>query len=81
MMVIEELLDIRALLFETAETLYGPEWIMAEAFWGSITERQLMDNTYELSEMGYGFPEPSDDEIKAAKDIAKKFGLGLDLEE
>ena len=78
MISIEELLDVRALLFETAETLYGPEWIMAEAFWGSTTERQLMDNTYELDKLGYGYPEPSDEEIEAAEKIAKKFGLGLD---
>jgi hypothetical protein len=80
-MMVDDLLDIRALLFETAETLYGPEWIMTSAFWGSTTERQLMENTYELSDMGYRFPEATDGEIKAAKDIAKKFGLGLDLEE
>lgn len=79
-MSIEELLDIRALLFETAETLYGPEWIMTEAFWGSTTERQLMEITHELVEEGYEFPEPTEGEVEVAKDIAKKFGLGLDLE-
>jgi hypothetical protein len=77
--MINELLEIRQMLFETAELLYGPEWLIDNKFWGSPTELQLMDNTFELENLGYSFPEPSEEEVEKAKNIAKDLGLGFDF--
>ncbi len=77
--MINELLEIRHMLFETAELLYGPEWLTDNKFWGSPTELQLMDNTFELENLGYKFPEPTEEEIEKAKNIEKDLGLGFDF--
>ncbi len=78
--MIEQLLEIRALLFDAAESLYGEDWLTDKRFWGSPTELQLMDNTFELENLGYNFPQPSQQELDKAKQIAKDLGLGLDFE-
>lgn len=79
--MIERLLELREMLFDTAEELYGPSWITNRAFWKSITQRQLMEVTIQLDNMGYDFPEPSDEEVNQAKNIAKDLDLGLDFED
>ena len=77
--MIDRLLEIRELLFEAAVALYGDLFITEDAFWGSVTDRQLSENTMQLENLGHQFEEPSEEEIEAAKELAKKLGLDLDL--
>jgi len=77
--MIERLLEIREMLFETAEALYGEMFLMEDKFWGSVTDRQLQDNTIQLETLGHQFEEPSEEMLEAAKELAKKLGLDLDL--
>lgn len=79
--MIERLLEIRQLLFETAEALYGEVFIAHDSFWGSVTDTQLRENTLELIALGHEFEEPSEAEKDLAKKVAKKLGLDLDLED
>ena len=76
--MIENLLEVRQILFQIAEELYGDLWVMEEKFWGSPTEREL--NLIQQKLFDFGWEEattPEQEEI--AKEIAKKFGLDLDL--
>jgi len=77
--MIERLLEIREMLFETAEALYGEMFLMEDKFWGSVTDRQLQDNTIQLETLGHQFEEPSEEQLEAAKELAKKLGFDLDL--
>jgi hypothetical protein len=77
--MIERLLEIREMLFETAEALYGEMFLMEDKFWGSVTDRQLQENTFQLETLGHQFEQPSEEQIEAAKELAKKLGLDLDL--
>jgi len=77
--MIERLLEIREMLFETAEALYGEMFLMEDKFWGSVTDRQLQDNTIQLETLGHQFEQPSEEQVEAAKELAKKLGLDLDL--
>ena len=77
--MIERLLETRENLFEIAATLYGDLFITEDAFWGSVTDRQLQENTIQLETLGHTFPEPSEEQLEEAKIIAKKLGLDLDL--
>jgi len=77
--MIDRLLEIRELLFEAAVTLYGDLFITEDAFWGSVTDRQLQDNTIQLETLGHQFEQPSEEQVEAAKELAKKLGLDLDL--
>jgi len=77
--MIDRLLEIRELLFEAAVALYGDLFITEDAFWGSVTDRQLSENTMQLENLGHQFEEPSEEEVEAAKELAKKLGLDLDL--
>ena len=67
------------MLFETAEALYGEMFLTEDKFWGSVTDRQLQDNTIQLETLGHQFEEPSEEMMEAAKELAKKLGLDLDL--
>ena len=73
--MIERLLEIREMLFDAAATLYGDAFIMEDSFWGSVTDKQLIENTLQLENLGYKFEEPSEPEQEAAKELAKKLGL------
>ena len=77
--MIERLLEIREMLFETAEALYGEMFLMEDKFWGSVTDRQLQENTFQLEDLGHQFEQPSKEQVEAAKELAKKLGLDLDL--
>jgi hypothetical protein len=77
--MIERLLEIREMLFETAEALYGEMFLMEDKFWGSVTDRQLQENTFQLEDLGHQFEQPSEEQLEAAKELAKKLGFGLDL--
>jgi len=67
------------MLFETAEALYGEMFLMEDKFWGSVTDRQLQENTFQLEDLGHQFEQPSEEQVEAAKELAKKLGLDLDL--
>ena len=67
------------MLFETAEALYGEMFLMEDKFWGSVTDRQLQENTFQLEDLGHQFEQPSEEQLEAAKELAKKLGFGLDL--
>jgi len=73
--MIERLLEIREMLFDAAATLYGDAFIMEDSFWGSVTDKQLIENTLQLENLGYRFEEPSESEQEAAEELAKKLGL------
>lgn len=73
--MIERLLEIREMLFDAAATLYGDAFIMEDTFWGSVTDKQLIENTLQLENLGYKFEEPSESEQEAAEELAKKLGL------
>ena len=73
--MIERLLEIREMLFETAEALYGEMFLMEDKFWGSVTDRQLQENTFQLEDLGHQFEEPSESQQEAAEELAKKLGL------
>jgi len=77
--MIERLLETRGALFGIASTLYGDLFVSEDKFWGSVTDRQLQENTFQLMDLGYDFPEPSDEEREVAAKIAKD--LGLDFED
>ena len=77
--MIDRLLEIRELLFEAAVTLYGDLFITEDEFWGSVTDRQLQENTIQLENLGHQFDELSEEQVEAAKELAKKLGLDLDL--
>lgn len=77
--MIERLLEIREMLFETAEALYGEMFLMEDKFWGSVTDRQLQENTFQLEDLGHQFEQPTEEQLEAAKELAKKLGFGLDL--
>ena len=77
--MIDRLLEIRELLFEAAVALYGDLFITEDAFWGSVTDRQLQENTIQLETLGHQFEELSEEQVEAAKELAKKLGLDLDL--
>jgi len=77
--MIDRLLEIRELLFEAAAALYGDLFITEDAFWGSVTDRQLQENTIQLETLGHTFPEPTEEQLEEAKELAKKLGLDLDL--
>ena len=79
--MIERLLETRAALFDIAATLYGDLFVLEDKFWGSITDRQLAENTFQLTNLGYDFPQPSDEEKGQAARIAKDLDLGLDFED
>ena len=63
------------MLFETAEALYGEMFLMEDKFWGSVTDRQLQENTFQLEDLGHQFEEPSESQQEAAEELAKKLGL------
>ena len=63
-----------------AAELYGDLWIMNDKFWNSPTERQLREVTMQLIDLGVTI-DPSDEQIEAAKIIAKKFGFELPPED
>lgn len=73
--MIERLLEIREMLFDAAATLYGDAFIMEDSFWGSVTDKQLIENTLELENLGHKFEEPSESEQEVAEELAKKLGL------
>ena len=77
--MIDRLLEIRELLFEAAAALYGDLFITEDAFWGLVTDRQLQENTIQLETLGHQFDELSEEQVEAAKELAKKLGLDLDL--
>ena len=79
--MIERLLETRAALFGIASTLYGDFFVSEDRFWGSLTDRQLQENTFQLMDLGYDFPELSNEQREVAAKIAKDLGLDLDFED
>ena len=63
-----------------AAELYGDLWVMNDKFWGSPTERQLREVTMQLIDLGETI-DATEEQIEAAKKIAKKFGFELDNED
>jgi hypothetical protein len=78
--MIKELKKLQNVLHDIAAELYGDLWIMNDKFWGSPTERQLREVTMQLIDLGETI-EPTDEQIEAAKIVAKKFGFELDNED
>jgi hypothetical protein len=79
--MIERLLETREALFGIASTLYGDFFVSEDRFWGSVTDRQLQENTFQLTDLGYDFPELSNEQREVAAKIAKDLGLDLDFED
>jgi hypothetical protein len=79
--MIERLLETREALFGIASTLYGDFFVSEDRFWGSVTDRQLQENTFQLMDLGYDFPELSNEQREVAAKIAKDLGLDLDFED
>ena len=77
--MIERLLETREALFGIASTLYGDFFVSEDRFWGSVTDRQLQENTFQLMDLGFDFPELSNEQREVAAKIAKD--LGLDFED
>jgi hypothetical protein len=78
--MIKELKKLQSILHDMAAELYGDLWIMNDKFWNSPTERQLREVTMQLIDLGVTI-DPSDEQIEAAKIIAKKFGIQLPPED
>ena len=78
--MIKELKKLQSILHDIAAELYGDLWIMNDKFWNSPTERQLREVTMRLIDLGVTI-EPTDEQIEAAKIVAKKFGFELDNED
>ena len=76
--MINELLEKRELLSEIASELYGDLYVTNDKFWGSPTEKQMMEVEHSLDNLGWR-DEMTPEMLEAAKQIAKD--LGLDLEE
>lgn len=74
--MINELLEKRDILAEIAVELYGDFWISNEEFWGSTTERQMLEVTEQLQNLGWE-EEVDEDQIMIADmimEILKKNG-------
>ncbi len=78
--MIKELKKKQNTLSEIAAVLYGDLWIMNAKFWGSSTEREMREVAMQLINLGETI-NPSEEQEKLAKKIAKKFGFGLDNED
>jgi hypothetical protein len=78
--MIKELKKLQNVLHDIAAELYGDLWIMNDKFWGSPTERQLREVTMQLIDLGETI-DATEEQIEAAKIIAKKFGFELDNED
>ena len=78
--MIKELKKLQSILHDMAAELYGDLWIMNDKFWDSPTERQLREVTMQLIDLGVTI-EPTDEQIEAAKIVAKKFGFELPPED
>ncbi len=78
--MIKELKKLQNVLHDMAAELYGDLWVMNDKFWGSPTERQLREVTMHLIDLGETL-DAADEQIEAAKIIAKKFGFELDNED
>jgi len=78
--MVKELKKLQNVLHDIAAELYGDLWIMNDKFWGSPTERQLREVTMQLIDLGETI-EPTEEQIEAAKIVAKKFGFELDNED
>lgn len=74
--MIKELKRKKNLLSEIAAELYGDLWIMNEKFWGSPTEKEMMEVTLALIELGETV-RPTEEQKIMANEIAKKFNLKL----
>lgn len=74
--MIKDLKRKKNLLSEIAAELYGDLWIMNEKFWGSPTEKQMMEVTLALIELGETV-KPTEEQKIMAKEIAKKFNFKL----
>jgi len=61
--MIKELLEKRDLLADIATELYGELWIAEDAFWGSTTEKQMMEVEEQLINLGWVPDEPTDEQI------------------
>ncbi len=51
--MINEILEKRDILADIAVELYGEFWITEEEFWGSTTERQMLEVTEQLTDLGW----------------------------
>lgn len=78
--MIKELKKLQNVLHDMAAELYGDLWIMNDKFWDSPTERQLREVTMQLIDLGETI-KPTDEQVEAAKIVAKKFGFELDNED
>ena len=73
--MINELLEKFNLLTDIAVELYGDEWVMNEKFWGSVTEKEMSITMTRLADLNYKWPVPTEEQLKAAADIARKLNL------
>jgi dimeric dUTPase (all-alpha-NTP-PPase superfamily) len=78
--MIKELKKLQSILHDIAAELYGDLWIMNDKFWNSPTERQLREVTMHLIDLGETL-DAADEQIEAAKIVAKKFGIQLPPED
>jgi dimeric dUTPase (all-alpha-NTP-PPase superfamily) len=78
--MIKELKKLQNVLHDMAAELYGDLWIMNDKFWNSPTERQLREVTMHLIDLGETL-DAADEQIEAAKIVAKKFGIELPPED
>ena len=78
--MIKELKKKQNTLSEIAAVLYGDLWIMNAKFWGSSTEREMREVAMQLINLGETI-NPSEEQEKLAKKIAKKFGFRLNNED
>jgi hypothetical protein len=70
--MINELLEKFNLLTDIAIELYGDEWVSNDLFWDSPTEIQMNETICNLDNLGYVWPEPTEEQINKAIEIAHK---------
>jgi hypothetical protein len=78
--MVNELLEKRELLSEIAVELYGELYVTNDKFWGSPTEKQMMEVEHRLDNLGWR-DDITPEMLEAAKQIAKDLGLDLGNEE
>ena len=78
--MINELLEKRDILADIAVELYGDFWITEEEFWGSTTERQMLEVTEQLENLGWK-EEVNEDQIMIADMIMEMLKKGGKFED
>ena len=70
--MINELLEKFDLLTDIAIELYGDEWVSNDSFWNSPTEREMNETVCSLDNLGYVWPDPTEEQLDKAIEIARK---------